>query len=455
MDEEDKLNRRNTAWLALIASFAMLLAACGSEGGADTTTTEAVVTTTAAPATTTTTVAETTTSAAGDDGTTTTEPVVRADADLVIWADADRVTVLTPFAEQFAADNEITVAVQEVGSGDIRDRLITAAPAGEGPDIIAGAHDWLGQLVSAGVVAPLDIAAVEDQLNEAAVQAFNYEGQIYGLPYAIENIALVRNVDLVPESPATFEDLVDTSLQLLEDGQVTLPLALQENGNGDPYHNYPIVTAFGGYVFGRDADGSYNPDDIGIDSTGGIAAANYFGELSEQGVISVDTLYDVMIESFSSGQSPFAITGPWAIAAFDEAGVNYVVEPIPPIQGGEPQPFIGVQGFMVSAFAENPLIAQTFVLDVMSTQEAQEALFEAGNRAPAHTAAYEAVAADNPNVEGFGEAGQNGYPMPAIPEMGSVWEAWTNAYELIFTGNDPEQAFTDAANQIRTLIAEG
>ena len=448
------MNRRNTAWLALIAAFAMLLAACGSEGGGDTTTTEAEVTTTAAPATTTT-VAETTTTAAGGDGTTTTEPVVRADADLVIWADADRVTVLTPFAEQFAADNGITVAVQEVGSGDIRDRLITAAPAGEGPDIIAGAHDWLGQLVSAGVVAPLDIAAVEDQFNEAAVQAFNYEGQIYGLPYAIENIALVRNVDLAPESPATFEELVDTSLALLEEGEVTLPLALQENGNGDPYHNYPIVTAFGGYVFGRNDDGSYNPDDIGIDSEGGLAAANYFGELSEQGVISVDTLYDVMIESFSSGQSPFAITGPWAIAAFDEAGVNYVVEPIPPIQGGEPQPFIGVQGFMVSSFAENPLVAQTFVLDVMATQEAQEALFEAGNRAPAHTAAYEAVAADNPNVEGFGAAGQNGYPMPAIPEMGSVWEAWTNAYELIFTGTDPEQAFTDAANQIRTLISEG
>ncbi len=446
------MNRRRTVWLALVAAFAMLLTACGSESGGDTTTTEAQVTTTEAP---TTTVAETTTTDAGGEGTTTTEPVVRADADLVIWADADRVQVLTPFAEQFAADNGITVAVQEVGSGDIRDRLITAAPAGEGPDIIAGAHDWLGQLVSAGVVTPLDIGAVEDEFTEAAVQAFNYEGQIYGLPYAVENIALVRNVDLVPESPATFEELVDTAMQLREEGEITLPLALQENGNGDPYHNYPIVTAFGGYVFGSNDDGSYNPEDIGIDSEGGLAAASYFGELSDQGVISVDTLYDVMIESFSTGQSPFAITGPWAITAFDEAGVNYVVEPIPPIEGGEPQPFIGVQGFMVSSFAENPLIAQTFVLDVMSSQEAQEALFEAGNRAPAHIAAYETVAADNPNVEGFGAAGVNGYPMPAIPEMGSVWEAWTNAYELIFTGNDPEQAFTDAANQIRTLISEG
>jgi arabinogalactan oligomer/maltooligosaccharide transport system substrate-binding protein len=110
---------------------------------------------------------------------------------------------------------------------------------------------------------------------------------------------------------------------------------------------------------------------------------------------------------------------------------------------------------MVSSFAANPLIASTFVLDYMATQEAQEALFEAGARPPAHVAAFDAVAADNPNVQGFGLAGQNGYPMPSIPEMGSVWQAWTDAYALIFTGTDPVEAFTAAADQIRTLIAEG
>ncbi len=448
------MRSKRIAWFALFMALAMVVAACSSDSG-DTTTTEGDTTTTVAAETTTTEAMETTTTAAGGDTTTTTVPVVRADADLVIWADDTRTPVIQVFADRFAEENGITVAVQELGFQDIRDRLVTAGPAGEGPDIIIGAHDWLGQLVSAGVVAPLDLSSVEGNFSEAAVQAFNYEGAIYGLPYAVENIALVRNTDLAPDSPATFEDLVDNALALQADGTITLPLALQENGNGDPFHNYPIVTAFGGYVFGTNADGSYNPEDIGIDSDGGLAAAEYFGELSDQGVISIDTLYDVMIESFSTGQSPYAITGPWALNAFDEAGVNYVVEPIPSVNGGDPRPFIGVQGFMVSSFAENPLFASTFVLDFMATEEAQAALFEAGGRPPAHTAAFDAVAADNPNVKGFGEAGQNGYPMPAIPEMGSVWQAWTDAYALIFTGTDPAQAFTDAADQIRTLIAEG
>ena len=110
---------------------------------------------------------------------------------------------------------------------------------------------------------------------------------------------------------------------------------------------------------------------------------------------------------------------------------------------------------MVSAFAENPLFAQTFVLDFMSTQDAQEAIFAADPRPPAHKAAFDTVAAGDANIQGFGLSGQNGYPMPAIPEMGSVWSAWTDAYQLVLTGSDPVQAFTDAAEQIRTLIAEG
>jgi maltose-binding protein MalE len=347
------------------------------------------------------------------------------------------------------------VAVQELAFGDIRDRLIVAGPAGEGPDIIIGAHDWLGQLVTSGVLAPVDLTGVADQFSEAAIQAFNYEGQIYGLPYAVENIALVRNTDLAPDAPATFEELAETALALVASGDATVPLALQENGNGDPYHNYPLFTALGGYVFGLNDDGSYNPDDLGIDSEGGLAAAQWFADQAAAGLIDVDVLYDVMIESFGQGNAPFAITGPWAIAqegnGFAATGVPYVVEPIPPLEGGTPHVFIGVQGFMISADAPNGLAAQTFLHDFMATEDAQLAMFEAGGRPPAHLGAFETAAAD-PDIQGFGEAGINGDPLPSIPQMGSVWQAWTDAYQLILTGSDPVEAFTNAAAQIRAQI---
>jgi arabinogalactan oligomer / maltooligosaccharide transport system substrate-binding protein len=383
-----------------------------------------------------------------EDGEEEAEEVTRADADLVIWADDTRTPVLQPFVEEFGEENDVEVAVQEVPFDDIRERLVQAGPAGEGPDIIIGAHDWLGELVENGVVAEVDLTGVEDDLEEVAVQAFTFEGTTYGLPYAMENVALFRNTELVPEAPATWEELEETALEL-QDGELEQGIVWPTEP-ADPYHNYPVVTAYGGYVFGMDDDGTYDPSDLGIDTDGGIAAAEKFADMVDSGLLSPDITYELMIDLFSGEDAAFAITGPWAMGDFE--GVDFEVSPIPEIDGGTPQPFVGVQGFMISSFAENELLAQTFITDYLATDEAQIDLFEAGNRPPALISAFEQVA-DDPNIEAFGEAAADGVPMPAIPEMGSVWEAWTNAYELIYEGElEPEEAFSDAAEQIRGLI---
>jgi arabinogalactan oligomer / maltooligosaccharide transport system substrate-binding protein len=438
----------------LLLVLTVLLAACGGEGGTDPEPTEPAATPTDEPTEEAT--EEPTEDAGAEPTEDATEEVVRADADLVIWADDTRAPVLRPFAEEFGAQEGLTVAVQEIAFDQIRDRLQVAGPAGEGPDVVVGAHDWLGELVTNGVVEPIDLGGREGEFAEVAVQAFTYEGQTYGLPYAIENIALIRNTDLVPEAPATWEELEQTALELQESGEVERGLVIQAS---DVYHHYPFVTSQGGYVFAQAEDGSYDASDVGIDSEGSLAAAELMAGWVESGLLNPDVDYDVMINTFGSGEAAFAITGPWAVAqddtGFQATGVPYAVSPIPAIDGGTPAPFVGVQGFMVSAFAENALLAQTFVVDFLGTEEAQLALFEAGGRPPALTAAFDQIS-DDPDIQGFGESGANGVPLPAIPEMGSVWSAWGDAYNLIYEGQgDPRENFTNAAEQVRSLIEQG
>ena len=61
---------------------------------------------------------------------------------------------------------------------------------------------------------------------------------------------------------------------------------------------------------------------------------------------------------------------------------------------------------------------------------------------------------DDPQLEAFTESG-DGDPLPAIPEMSSAWESWTDALELIFAGSDdPEQTIRDAAAAVRDDIAD-
>ena len=129
-------------------------------------------------------------------------------AELVIWADNTRYPILEDLGAQFTETYGVPVVVQELGFGEIRDNLKIAGPAGEGPDIIIGAHDWLGELVTSGIIAPIDLGAKTSEFTPASIAGFTYDGQLYGMPYAIENIALIYNKDLVSEIPRTGRECV-------------------------------------------------------------------------------------------------------------------------------------------------------------------------------------------------------------------------------------------------------
>ncbi len=154
---------------------------------------------------------------------------------------------------------------------------------------------------------------------------------------------------------------------------------------------------------------------------------------------------------FESGQSAMFITGPWSLPRIRESGIPYAITTLPS-EVQDAQPFLGVQGFMVSAFSENALLAQTFLLDFVATPETMQAIFEADPRPSAFLPVREAM--DDPDLQGFAAAGANGLPMPAIPEMSAVWASWGDAITLIFNqAEDPEVAFKNAAEQIRAAIA--
>ncbi|MFP4375738.1 MAG: extracellular solute-binding protein, partial [Spirochaetales bacterium] len=193
-------------------------------------------------------------------------------SELIIWADETRASILEELGAQFTETYGVPVTVQQLGFGDIRDNIKVAGPAGEGADIIVGAHDWLGELVASGIVAPIDLGRKADQFTDSSIAAFTYDGALYGMPYAVENLAFVYNPDLVPEVPSDWDEVLALSEEIQSSGAADYGFIRQE---GDPYHFFPIQTAYGGYVFGQNSDGTYDAGDVGIDNEGSIASAEW------------------------------------------------------------------------------------------------------------------------------------------------------------------------------------
>ena len=428
---------RNRLWLsiAMLVIAALVLAACG--GGAAPAAPEAPAAEEAAAE------AEATEAPAE-------EAAAAGGPALTIWADEIRAPVLEELAAGFTDQYGVGVEVVQKGFGNLRSDFVVAAPTGEGPDILVGAHDWIGEFIASGLLAPVDLGDKADSFAANAVAAFTYpDGNLYGMPQAVENVAFYYNTDLVPEAPATFDDVKALSAELIEAGNKYGFLRQA----GDPYHFYPVQTAFGGYIFGKNDDGSYNADDLGLDSEGSLAALEWYNSLFADGVLDTGANIDdaLMQSAFQTGDAAMMISGPWALNGVREAGVPYAVAPIP--AGTEAgRPFLGVQGFMINAFSENQLLAQTFLQEFIATDETMQAFFELDPRVSAWISVAEAI--EDPDLKAFMEAGMVADPMTNIPAMNSVWGGWGDAITLIANGSaTPEEAATQAQEQVSTAIA--
>ncbi|MGK5677680.1 sugar ABC transporter substrate-binding protein [Actinoplanes sp. URMC 104] len=379
----------------------------------------------------------------------------KAAGELVIWADDKRAAALKPFAERFGAENGVAVKVQAI-SKDQQTTFVTASQQGSGPDVMVGAHDWIGNLVQNGAIDPVQLSTEQTaSFDPNALKAVTFNGRTYGVPYAMENLALIRNTALAPQAPGTIEALVATATQLQRAGKVSEKLCLQVGQVGDAYHLYPLYSSAGGYLFGTKAGGDYDPEDLGVGKPGSVAAFRKIATLGEKGdgALKRSITPENSIATFTSKKCAFLVSGPWAVTDVEKAGLRYDISAVPGFRGGQPaRPFLGVQTFYVAAKGRNKALAQEFVTNYVTTPELAVALYEAEPRPPALTAAFDQVKTKDPDLEKFVRAGKDGQPLPAIPEMAAIWDPFGKAEAAVIGGADPAKTLTAAGRTISAAI---
>lgn len=374
---------------------------------------------------------------------------------LTLWTDVQRAPALKAVAAQFQKDTGVTIKLVVKDFATVDKDFISQVPTGKGPDIIVSPHDKLGAFVQNGVVSPLQLGDSVSKYAKVAIQAVTYNGSIYGLPYSIENVAMVRNTALAPTAATNFDDLIATGKAAVAAGKTKYPFLLGlDPKQGDPYHLYPLQTSFGSSVFAQKADGSYDASKLTLGDPAGVKFATALKTWGAEGVLNANITGDIALTAFEKGESPYYLTGPWNIGAIKKAGIKYSIDPLPSAGGSPAQPFLGVNAFFISAKSKNKVAATKFLVNYLGTDAVQEKLFEVGDRAPALTSAFNKVAATHPDVQAFGKVGLNGVPMPSIPQMGSVWADWGSAELALIKGQgDPATVWNTAVANVKAKIA--
>jgi arabinogalactan oligomer / maltooligosaccharide transport system substrate-binding protein len=353
---------------------------------------------------------------------------------IVIWADADRVPAVTQVANGWAANKGVTVQVVQKQMGPIRQEIATVAVE-NAPDVIVGAHDWVGELSANGSVIPLSpSAATKKQFPAYALKSFSYGlavTKLYGAPVALENIGLVTNTKLA-KVPKTFADLEKQALAAKKKMKTQVGIAVQQ-GQGDAFHMYPFFSGLGGYVFGTNKAGNLDASDIGIANPRFLRNTSLIDKWNKEGLIRSQVNDSIAKDLFLKGRAAYWITGPWFLADIRKSGVKYAVSGFPQIVPGiKSVPFLGVQGFMVTKFAAPhgvESLAKDLVANYMMQPSAQLRLASANDRFPANRRA--AALVKDKDLKAFGAASVGGVPMPNIPQMASVWQdlgaAWVRS----------------------------
>ena len=381
---------------------------------------------------------------------------VATSGSLRIWTDKDRRADIERIATAWGSRRGVTVEVVEKNFGDIRDQLKTVAPA-TAPDVIIGAHDWTGQLAADGLVLPLSPKkATLKQFPKYALDAFSYGTavkRLYGSPVALENVGLVVNTRLATV-PKTWASLQKQALAFKRKSPDNLAIAVPQAPAGDAYHMYPFFSGLGGFVFGRNKAGNLNAKVIGVANPVFLKNAPMIDAWDRLGLINSKVNYDTAKNAFLKGQAAFWVTGPWEADTLRSSGLRFRIVQVPKIKF-RAVPFLGVQGFMVTRFANShgvATLAKDLVASYIMLPASQRALAAANGRFPANTVAGKQV--NNPVLAQFGRAGVGGVPMPNIPQMSSVWEelggAWLKATNGTSTAARP--TFATAARNIRNKI---
>lgn len=333
-------------------------------------------------------------------------------------------------------NRNVKITYEPVGSTDATGKIMLDGPAGVGADVFVVPHDHMGSLVIGGHI--LENTMDMSSFVPAAVIGASYGGKVYGYPLAVETYALFYNKDIIPNPPKTWEEVFEFAKTWTDKSKNRYAIAWPV---ADAYYDFMFYAGYGAQLFGPNGD---DRNQHNLNSPEAVKGVQFFQQVRKQilDVPSGDMSGDFVKSSFQEGTIPMVFGGPWDIAVYKEAGVNFGITTLPILPGASavPASFSGVRLAVVSAYSENPDEAKAFAEFLVSREELVKR-FDITEQIPPR----KDITVEDEWSQGILAQSQYAIPMPKITQIGTYWSAMGAAFANVWDGADPVEELNKAA----------
>jgi arabinogalactan oligomer/maltooligosaccharide transport system substrate-binding protein len=332
--------------------------------------------------------------------------------------DAELAGTAQTLAEQYAQDTGGALNIVEKDFYQIEAELAAGAP-----DLFIGSTEWTDRLAAAGAV-----SAFEGQpsgFEKRVLQGASYQGTLYGIPYAIESLALVCDGDQLKQQPGSLRELTDAGYNVIV------------SPGGDPYTLFPIQSSFDVYPVVLDENGDWQ-EQSGLGSS---RSKEFAGWLGENQSLFTQLDYSAGIAAFIDGQETCLLTGPWAISEIlNRAKFTVSVYDFPSVGGSQPLSFSTARAVFVSATSANQDQAKR-VANYFANSATQLVIYKQTGRVPAMAEVIDEI--PDPVIKGFAKAAAWSVVLPNSKLMQNTWAPWGKTLNTIITSDEDPQITWD------------
>ena len=362
---------------------------------------------------------------------------------IVLWHaynDAERAGLEATVQRWNAEHPDTPVDVVAVPYGAFADKITSAIPGGNGPDLFIYPQDRIGDWADSGVIEPIEFwvdDARADRFTREAIESMAYKGSLWGMPMTVKSLALFYRTDLVAEPPRTTDELVALAPAMRANNGYAIAYA-----NVDLYGHAPWLFGYGGTVL--DPSG-----EIAIATPEAAQAMVFARRLVRDGIAPPQAEGPLVATLFNGKKAATVISGPWFIADISK-GVPWKVATLPVVSatGKHARPFLGAEGLLMSARARDKDAAFA-VMDALTSDIAAIERAKIARQVVPNVRAYDdAEVAADPVLAAFRAQLQHTMLMPKNPAMRMVWTPYKTALGEVLAGR------AEPADQLRAVERE-